>query len=97
MTSDVPYWRPPTPQSVWSVSWGLMVSKPVWGQPPVGRQLARNSIQKWRTSLDGIAQFVDQRVKDHNHRRDRRSPFGHPFSEIDCGLSGCASMSIPRA
>jgi len=31
MSSDVPYWRPPTPRSVWSFSWRLMVSKPVSG------------------------------------------------------------------
>src|SRR5258708_38623392 len=31
MSSDEPYWRPPTPRSVWSFSWRLMVSKTVSG------------------------------------------------------------------
>jgi len=31
MSSDEPYWRLPTPRSVWSFSWRLMVSKPVSG------------------------------------------------------------------
>ena len=35
MSCDVPYWRPPRPQSVWSFSWRLMVSKPVSG-PELG-------------------------------------------------------------
>src|SRR5258705_971538 len=30
MSSDEPYWRPPTPRSVWSFSWRLMGSKPVY-------------------------------------------------------------------
>jgi hypothetical protein len=27
--SDLPYWRPPTPRSVWSFNWRLMVSNAV--------------------------------------------------------------------
>jgi hypothetical protein len=30
MSSDVPYWRPPTPRSVWSFSWRFMVSNEVY-------------------------------------------------------------------
>src|SRR6266849_9584610 len=42
MSSDEPYWRPPTPRSIWSFSWRLMGSKPVSGQLPIGRPHARN-------------------------------------------------------
>jgi hypothetical protein len=45
----------------------------------------------------GLSQRPRARVKDHNRRRDRRSLFGYPFPEIDCGLSRCAPMSIPSA
>src|ERR1017187_579334 len=31
MSSDAPYWRPPTPRGQYGRSVGLMVSKPVWG------------------------------------------------------------------
>jgi hypothetical protein len=34
MSSDEPYWRPPTPRSVWSFSWRLMGSKPVSANLP---------------------------------------------------------------
>jgi hypothetical protein len=42
--SDVPYWRPPAPRSVWSFIQKLMVSKPVSGQfpwPPCGSSQIR--------------------------------------------------------
>src|ERR1700758_4403745 len=38
MSSDEPYWRPPTPRSVWSFSWRLMGSKPVSDELPDGEQ-----------------------------------------------------------
>src|ERR1700756_3880528 len=44
MSSDEPYWRPPTPRSVWSFSWRLMGSNAVSGQLPVGRQTKSDSL-----------------------------------------------------
>src|SRR5216683_4459153 len=50
MSSDVPYWRPPTPRSVWSFSWRPMVSKPVCG--PRGAQVRDGDYtSKWIREL----------------------------------------------
>src|ERR1700687_4945354 len=50
MSSDEPYWRPPTPRSVWSFSWRLMVSKPVSGWFPVLPTTPRSIIASARNA-----------------------------------------------
>src|SRR5208283_750235 len=60
MTSDVPYWRPPTPRSVWSFSWRLIASKPVSGQRTDGRPHTHDQRSAYGKScfLTTISQFM---------------------------------------